>query len=170
MLYTLTEEQSTKFYNDLKDAIDLVDRLNAEAVSIFQGWYDDYKSNHSSFFGFKPANMLNFSRKISFGKGIVINDNGVLEGVDDWPALTRNKKLAKIIKREYLDVVEEASIVSASVCAQRYAYCEYNVWKKVIAKMETFMKVPYTIDDEWMKILDDLPKDIKLYKMALKEE
>lgn len=75
MQYNLTEEQSTKFYEELVDAIETIDTLNELAIDTFNNWHIQYLANHKSIFGFKPYSIEKFGKKITIGKGIEIGQN-----------------------------------------------------------------------------------------------
>lgn len=171
MQYNLTEEQSTKFYNDLKDAVDMIDRVQALAVTAFLGWYDDYVNNHHSIFGFKPMSIEKFGKKITLTKGIVINqysdDRKTISNKDGWSGNLRPKTITKLTKNTYLDILGEINIVSAACLASMFEYREYNEWVAMINKMEKYMQVPYTIDQEWLDVLEHLSTNVYYYKQVL---
>lgn len=174
MQYKLTEEMSTKFYNDLKYLVDAIDRLQPMAVDAFESLYDDYTNNHTSFFGFKPMSIEKFGKKISMSKGIVIVDfkNGQtrqLKTLDGWAANLRTAKIAKLTKNQYVDILGQCSLITSAICANTYRTSEYDVWTTMIERMEQYMQVPYTIDQEWLDVLENLPREINYYKIAMNE-
>ena len=174
MQYNLTEEQSTKFYNDLKDAIALIDEVHATAILAFEGWYQDYLNNHHSIFGFKPMSIEKFGKKITLTKCIRIveehDGKRRLENLDGWSANLRYKTIVKLTKNNYLDILGELNVVSAACLASMIRYREYNGWMEMIAKMESYMQVPYTIDEEWLKALESITRDTEYYKSVMKRE
>jgi hypothetical protein len=171
MQYNLTEEQSTKFYNDLKDAVDIINRVQQSAVTAFLGWYDDYVNNHHSIFGFKPMSIEKFGKKITLTKGIVVNiessNRKTISNKDGWSANLRPKTIAKLTKNSYLDILGEVNMVSAACMASMCAYREYEVWTDMIHKMENYMQVPYTIDQEWLDELEGLSTKLYYYSYIL---
>lgn len=171
MQYNLTEEQSTKFYNDLKDAIALVDELHASAITVFEGWYQDYLNNHHSMFGFKPMSIEKFGKKITLTKQIYISeslDGRILTNLDGWGANLRPKTITKLTKNDYMDILGELNLVSAACMASVYKHREYNIWTSIVGKMEKYMQVPYTIDQEWLDVLESLNNDTTYYKNIMK--
>ena len=173
MQYNLTEEQSTKFYNDLKDAVALIDEVQVAAILAFEGWYQDYLNNHHSIFGFKPMSIEKFGKKITLTKRIQIvtdhNDKRYIENLDGWSANLRPMTICKLTGNEYLDILGEVNVVSAACTASMIRYREYNEWSDMIKKMETYMQVPYTIDQEWLDVLEALPRNIMYYELVMRK-
>lgn len=170
MQYNLTEEQSTKFYNDLVDAIETIDTLNELAIETFNNWHVQYLANYKSIFGFKPYSIEKFGKKITLGKGIAIDQNPerrVIYNIDGWGANLRTKKIAKLTGRTFLDILGEVNLISAACTSHVYQNYEYNEWCEIRDKMQKYMKVPYTIDDEWLEVLKSLSSKIYYYKRVL---
>ncbi|AZU98073.1 hypothetical protein SEPL_296 [Salmonella phage SE_PL] len=170
MQYNLTEEQSTKFYEELVDAIETIDTLNELAIDTFNNWHIQYLANHKSIFGFKPYSIEKFGKKITIGKGIEIGQNQkrrVIYNADGWGANLRTTKIAKLTGRSFLDVLGEVNLVSAACTSFVYKSYEYDEWCEIREKMEKYMQIPYTIDNEWLEVLESLPTKMYYYKHVL---
>lgn len=174
MQYNLSEEQSTKFYNDLKDAVALIDEVHAEGILAFEGWYQDYLNNHHSIFGFKPMSIEKFGKKITRTKCIQIvqehDGKRRIENQDGWSSNLRTNTICKLTGNDYVDIIDEVIVVSAACLASLIRYREYNCWVKMITKMESYMQVPYTIDGEWLDVLESLPDDITHYEFVMRNK
>lgn len=173
MQYNLTEEQSTKFYNDLKDAVALIDEVQELGINAFEGWYQDYLNGYKSIFGFKPMSIQKFGKKITLTKNIQIveehDGKRRLENKDGWSANLRPNTICKLTGNDYLDILGEINVASAACLASMIRYREYNTWLDMINKMETYMNVPYTIDQEWLDVLESLPSDLSYYELIMRK-
>lgn len=173
MQYNLTEEQSTKFYNDLKDAVALIDEVQDHGIKAFEGWYQDYLNNYHSIFGFKPMSIEKFGKKITLTKRIQIveehDGKRRLENQDGWSSNLRPKTICKLTGNDYMDILGEVNIASAACLASMIRYREYDGWTSMIKKMETYMQVPYTIDQEWLDVLESLPNDVHFYEYVMRK-
>lgn len=170
MQYNLSEEQSTKFYNDLKDAIALIDEVQAAGILAFEGWYQDYVNNHRSLFGFKPMSIKKFGKKITLATRIQIveeHDGRRIESQDGWSANLRSKKIAKLTGNNLMDIAGELRVVSAACLASMIRYREYSKWQEMVTRIELYMKVPYTIDQDWLEVLESLVSDTEYYSHVM---
>lgn len=172
MQYNLTEEQSTKFYNNLKDAVALIDEVHEYGIKAFEGWYQDYLNNYHSIFGFKPMSIEKFGKKITLTKRIQVveehDGKRRLENLDGWSANLRPNTICKLTGNDYIDILGEINVASAACLASMIRYREYDTWVDMIKKMETYMQVPYTIDQEWLEVLESLFNDTHYYELVMR--
>jgi hypothetical protein len=171
MLYNLTEEQSTEMYNDLVQAIALVDEIGDSAVIILNKWYESYTQNAKRWFGLKPYSFEKFTKKIVWGKGIEIHsddDSMKIIGTDNFYFTVRYKKVMKLTKiTNSKEIVSDSFVLYAAQSASVTDYNQKSKWVKMLTNIDAYMKVPYTIDDDWIETMKTVRATIIYYRYVL---
>lgn len=167
MHYNLSEEKSTEFYNLLEESIDSVKNINERALSTLNEWYDNYTKNTKRWFGMKLWSFETFCKKIVIEKGITIyaKDNiNFIGTIDGWSASYKYKKIKKITGLSLEEVYKGISILRmANLSYYRYHY-EFAKWIEILDKMKKYMQIPYSVNDEWIEIFEEIPSNLAYYK------
>ena len=67
MIYHLTEEQSTEYFNNLEAVLDYHKKIHTDACNILNSWYTFYKLNFNNLpWYMKFADVKNISTKIEY--------------------------------------------------------------------------------------------------------
>lgn len=167
MLYNLTEEQSTEFVDKLETAIQSIQYINKKSIDILNYWYSLYVKNHTSFLGLDPMPIKKFWRKIVIENGIQLyesdRDITFVTGIDGWSFSLRPKTIMKYTKLSLDDIVHDIIFIRGAAMSSALRRSEYDYWYDILIKMNTYMKVPFTIDDEWMNVLQCIDGNIEYY-------
>lgn len=171
MQFKLTEEQSTKFFNDLDDAVSTIQDINRKAIDILHTWHQTYIANHKSFFGFAPMPFDTFCKKIVYEKGIHVyesdRDISFLTGTDGWAFTIRSKKVEKYTKLTIGEIIHDVNKIRAAAISASLRHSEYDTWFDMLYKMKNYMQSPYVIDDEWLRVMQSVGQNMYYYKRMM---
>lgn len=175
MNYTLSEEQSTEFYAKLIEIRDFAKGLSEEGVELARIYYGLYECEAERHWFWKTKSFDWFLKTIGNDAGyryVKASDSRLgyeflsTRNNSGWVFKTKAKRISKLTGLDENVVNEDCNNIQRSAW---YMFANYQFLCKLdsyISDMESFMTVPYTLDDNWMSTYKFLDEHMKHWKIG----
>ncbi|BEH88339.1 hypothetical protein [Klebsiella phage phiKp_21] len=169
MIYHLTEEQSTEYFNNLEAVLDYHKKIHTDACNILNSWYTFYKMNFNNLPWYMKFGVLSYKKFLAS----IANDTGLEIRNKMYQYVTpRNMsgwvyklKINKIQKLTGIDLSTESInlVIHAMHFGLQYDSM-YNLYR-TLEKIKKYGSIPYTIDEYDLKIFEHVSFLVQHYNI-----
>lgn len=159
MNYNLTNESSTKLYNDFTLYLKLLESTNAHAIRYLRDFHTQYMLKYKKPWFRSKLTFEQFLSKITFNTKLLVFTNGEHNCNFDhirpkeymWNL--KNKTLAKLTHSDMEDKYyqKQVKIIQLAVLEMFFLAVIREV-QDTIRKLDTYATLPYCIDDNIVKL------------------